>query len=95
LARGVFCILFCEKRIQLQVFAFIGISHPYGRSHFFFTYTDTSSTLSCCRKDAKKVSKLEAQIPYHEGRGNKDEVDKIKEQIDAIWEKAREAAMAM
>jgi hypothetical protein len=46
------------------------------------------------RKDAKKVSKLEAQIPYHEGRGNKDEVEKIKEQIASIWEKTREAAMA-
>jgi enamine deaminase RidA (YjgF/YER057c/UK114 family) len=46
------------------------------------------------RKDAKKVSKLEAQIPYHEGRGNKEEVAKIKEQIDAIWEKTREAAYA-
>lgn len=45
------------------------------------------------RKDAKKVSKLEAQIPYHEGRGNKEEVEKIKEQVEAIWEKAREAAM--
>lgn len=40
------------------------------------------------------MTKLEAQIPYHEGRGNKDEVEKIKEQIASIWEKAREAAMA-
>lgn len=47
------------------------------------------------RKDAKKVSKLEAQIPYHEGRGNKEEVAKIKEQIDAIWAKTREAALAV
>ena len=46
------------------------------------------------RKDAKKVSKLEAQIPYHEGRGNKDEVEKIKQQVADIWEKAREAAFA-
>jgi hypothetical protein len=45
------------------------------------------------RKDQKKVTKLEAQIPYHEGRGNKDEIEKIKEQIASIWEKAREAAM--
>jgi hypothetical protein len=44
------------------------------------------------RKDLKKVTKLEAQIPYHEGRGNKDEVLKIKEQIADIWEKARLAA---
>lgn len=43
------------------------------------------------RKDAKKVSKLEAQIPYHEGRGNKEEVEKIKEQVAMIWAKAREA----
>jgi len=46
------------------------------------------------KKDAKKVSKLEAQIPYHEGRGNKEEVEKIKEQVAAIWEKAKEAALA-
>jgi hypothetical protein len=44
------------------------------------------------RKDAKKVSKLEAQIPYHEGRGNLEEVQKIKDQVAAIWEKARESA---
>ena len=50
--------------------------------------------LSCSRsfrKDAKKVQKLEAQIPYHEGRGNKEEVEKIKEQVALIWGKAREA----
>ena len=46
------------------------------------------------RKDQKKVTKLEAQIPYHEGRGNKEEVVKIKEQIDAIWAKARESSWA-
>jgi hypothetical protein len=46
------------------------------------------------RKDQKKVDKLEAQIPYHEGRGNKEEVDKIKEQVAAIWAKTREAALA-
>jgi hypothetical protein len=46
------------------------------------------------RKDAKKVSKLEAQIPYHEGRGNKEEVEKIKEQVAAIWVKTKEAAFA-
>jgi|EP00544_Gedaniella_sp_CCMP2646_P003916 hypothetical protein len=47
------------------------------------------------KKDAKKVSKLEAQIPYHQGRGNTEEVEKIKEQIEAIWEKTREAALAV
>lgn len=39
------------------------------------------------------MTKLESQIPYHEGRGNMEEVTKIKEQIEAIWEKTREAAM--
>jgi hypothetical protein len=47
------------------------------------------------RKDLKKVTKLEAQIPYHEGRGNKDEVEKIKNQVAAIWTKTREAALAV
>jgi hypothetical protein len=51
--------------------------------------------LSCRhRKDQKKVSKLEAQIPYHQGRGNMEEVEKIKQQVAGIWEKAREAALA-
>jgi len=53
---------------------------------------DEDITLS--KKDQKKVAKLESQIPYHEGRGNQEEVDKIKEQIGAIWTKAREAAYA-
>ena len=47
------------------------------------------------RKDQKKVTKLEAQIPYHEGRGNVEEVNKIKQQIEAIWAKAREEFEAM
>ena len=42
------------------------------------------------RKDQKKVTKLEAQIPYHEGRGEKEEADKIRQKIDAIWAKAKE-----
>lgn len=52
------------------------------------------SLLTNHRKDAKKVAKLEAQIPYHEGRGNKEEVEKIKEQVADIWAKTREAAFA-
>lgn len=44
------------------------------------------------KKDAKKVTKLESQIPYHEGRGNKEEVQKIQDQIAAIWEKTKAAA---
>jgi hypothetical protein len=51
--------------------------------------------LSCSRKDAKKVSKLEAQIPYHEGRGDKEAAEKIRQQIDDIWTKTKEAALAM
>ena len=43
------------------------------------------------RKDAKKVTKLEAQIPYHEGRGNKEEAEKIRQQIKSIWDKAAAA----
>jgi len=47
------------------------------------------ATLS--KKDQKKVTKLESQIPYHEGRGNKDEVQKVKDQIGKIWQKTKEA----
>ena len=50
--------------------------------------------LSIYRKDQKKVTKLEAQIPYHEGRGEKEEAEKIKAKIDAIWAKTKEAAFA-
>eukprot|EP00557_Chaetoceros_sp_GSL56_P010332 CAMPEP_0176478354 /NCGR_PEP_ID=MMETSP0200_2-20121128/1139_1 /TAXON_ID=947934 /ORGANISM="Chaetoceros sp., Strain GSL56" /LENGTH=62 /DNA_ID=CAMNT_0017874281 /DNA_START=87 /DNA_END=275 /DNA_ORIENTATION=- len=46
------------------------------------------------KKDQKKVDKLTAMIPYHEGRGNKEEVEKIKQQIDDIWQKAKEALWA-
>ena len=46
------------------------------------------------RKDQKKVDKLNAQIPYHEGRGEHEEVTKIKDKVDAIWAKTRAAAEA-
>jgi hypothetical protein len=44
------------------------------------------------RKDQKKISKLEAQIPYYQGRNQPEEVEKVKEQIADIWAKARQAA---
>ena len=47
------------------------------------------------RKEQKKVDKLSAQIPYHEGRGGTEEVTKIKGRIEAIWAKAKEAQYAM
>eukprot|EP00584_Thalassiosira_punctigera_P014496 CAMPEP_0172572770 /NCGR_PEP_ID=MMETSP1067-20121228/135849_1 /TAXON_ID=265564 ORGANISM="Thalassiosira punctigera, Strain Tpunct2005C2" /NCGR_SAMPLE_ID=MMETSP1067 /ASSEMBLY_ACC=CAM_ASM_000444 /LENGTH=60 /DNA_ID=CAMNT_0013365357 /DNA_START=126 /DNA_END=308 /DNA_ORIENTATION=+ len=50
--------------------------------------------LTLSKKDQKKVDKLTAQLPYHEGRGNMEEVTKIKGQIESIWEKAREAQYA-
>jgi len=46
-----------------------------------------------CRKDQKKISKLEAQIPYYQGRGNTEEVEKLKQQIEELKRQAREAAM--
>mmetsp|Transcript_20052 Transcript_20052/g.30390 ORF Transcript_20052/g.30390 Transcript_20052/m.30390 type:complete len:140 (+) Transcript_20052:75-494(+) len=50
--------------------------------------------LTLSKKEQKKVDKLSAQIPYHQGRGNMEEVTKIKGQIDSIWEKAKEAQFA-
>jgi len=47
------------------------------------------------RKDQRKVDKLQAMIPYHEGRNNKEEVEKIKQQVANIWQKTREAAFAL
>jgi len=64
------------------------VSHEH-TCHIFVSHASAAS-----RKDAKKVQKLEAQIPYHEGRGNKDEAQKIRDQVAAIWEKAKEAAFA-
>ena len=61
------------------------LSHP-------FSFSSTHSNNN--RKDAKKVTKLESQIPYHAGRGNNDEVEKIKGQIEAIWQKTRDAFYA-
>ena len=63
-------------------------------------YTNQYSCLPCliaspCRKEQKKVTKLEAQIPYHEGRGNKEEAEKIRQQIKSIWDKAIEASYEM
>eukprot|EP00529_Nitzschia_sp_RCC80_P001309 CAMPEP_0113492032 /NCGR_PEP_ID=MMETSP0014_2-20120614/27862_1 /TAXON_ID=2857 /ORGANISM="Nitzschia sp." /LENGTH=93 /DNA_ID=CAMNT_0000385841 /DNA_START=200 /DNA_END=481 /DNA_ORIENTATION=- /assembly_acc=CAM_ASM_000159 len=66
---------------------------PFVRS--LDTTTNNDTNLPPNRKDAKKVAKLEAQIPYHEGRGNKDEVSKIKEQVEEIWRKTREAVDAI
>eukprot|EP00593_Proboscia_inermis_P001354 CAMPEP_0171294974 /NCGR_PEP_ID=MMETSP0816-20121228/3545_1 /TAXON_ID=420281 /ORGANISM="Proboscia inermis, Strain CCAP1064/1" /LENGTH=66 /DNA_ID=CAMNT_0011767271 /DNA_START=188 /DNA_END=388 /DNA_ORIENTATION=- len=51
--------------------------------------------ITLSKKDKKKVDKLTAQIPYHEGRNNKEEVEKIKNQVESIWTKTREAAYAM
>eukprot|EP00580_Thalassiosira_gravida_P001557 CAMPEP_0201608454 /NCGR_PEP_ID=MMETSP0492-20130828/7273_1 /ASSEMBLY_ACC=CAM_ASM_000837 /TAXON_ID=420259 /ORGANISM="Thalassiosira gravida, Strain GMp14c1" /LENGTH=45 /DNA_ID= /DNA_START= /DNA_END= /DNA_ORIENTATION= len=34
--------------------------------------------LALSKKEQKKVDKLTAQIPYHQGRGNMEEVTKIK-----------------
>jgi len=34
-------------------------------------------------------------IPYHEGMKNAEEVAKIKEKVDAIWQKAKEVAWAL
>ena len=58
--------------------------------HFLLSFCHNRA----CRKDKKKVDKLQSQIPYHEGRGNKEEVEKIKQQIEDIWERTREAAFA-
>ena len=72
---------------EIQVFSF-RISFLDLASHRLFVISNYH------RKDQKKVSKLEAQIPYHQGRGNTAEVDKIKEQVASIWTKTREAALA-
>uniref|UniRef100_A0A7S0GET3 Uncharacterized protein n=1 Tax=Proboscia inermis TaxID=420281 RepID=A0A7S0GET3_9STRA len=46
--------------------------------------------ITLSKKDKKKVDKLTAQIPYHEGRNNKEEVEKIKDQVRDILIKTRE-----
>ena len=62
---------------------------------FFLLYIEIYVVITIShRKDQKKVTKLEVKIPYVEGRENKEEVDKIKQQIESIWVKTREAAFA-
>jgi len=34
-------------------------------------------------------------IPYHEGRKHDEEVAKLKEKVDSIWQNTREAAWAL
>lgn len=86
----VLCI--CSVKPHLEVFPLHWHLGSSGRSRLSYTRSHTPSPLSYhYRKDAKKVTKLEAQIPYHQGRGNTDEVDKIKNQIESIWAKARAA----
>eukprot|EP00548_Thalassiothrix_antarctica_P012668 CAMPEP_0194168112 /NCGR_PEP_ID=MMETSP0154-20130528/3188_1 /TAXON_ID=1049557 /ORGANISM="Thalassiothrix antarctica, Strain L6-D1" /LENGTH=62 /DNA_ID=CAMNT_0038879187 /DNA_START=64 /DNA_END=252 /DNA_ORIENTATION=+ len=41
------------------------------------------------KKEKKKVDKLEAQIPYFDARKDQNEVDKIRDKIKGIWEKAK------
>ena len=41
------------------------------------------------KKDKKKVDKLTPKIAFHEGKNEKDEAQKIRDQIANIWEKAR------
>ena len=49
--------------------------------------------ITLSKKDQKKVAKLEAQIPYHQGRGDMEEVEKIKGQVEVLWAKARAAVV--
>jgi hypothetical protein len=63
-------------------------THRLSSPRFYSPFSSSSFR----RKDAKKVSKLEAQIPYHEGRGDKEAAEKIRQQIADIWTKTREAA---
>eukprot|EP00519_Triparma_laevis_P008547 CAMPEP_0182519712 /NCGR_PEP_ID=MMETSP1321-20130603/45236_1 /TAXON_ID=91990 /ORGANISM="Bolidomonas sp., Strain RCC1657" /LENGTH=63 /DNA_ID=CAMNT_0024727697 /DNA_START=380 /DNA_END=571 /DNA_ORIENTATION=+ len=46
-------------------------------------------TFQLSKKDTKKIKKLEAQIPYYEGRREDAEAQKIREQITAIVDKAK------
>ncbi|GMH74256.1 hypothetical protein TrLO_g14033 [Triparma laevis f. longispina] len=48
-------------------------------------------TFQLTKKDAKKIKKLEAQIPYFEGRREQEEAEKIKERVAAIVAKAKGA----
>eukprot|EP00979_Chaetoceros_neogracilis_P003247 scaffold575_cov158-Chaetoceros_neogracile.AAC.2 len=57
--------------------------------------TKKEEEITLSKKDQKKVFKLTAMIPYHEGRRNDAEVAKIKEQVESIWQKTKEAAWAM
>mmetsp|Transcript_25464 Transcript_25464/g.75005 ORF Transcript_25464/g.75005 Transcript_25464/m.75005 type:complete len:94 (+) Transcript_25464:769-1050(+) len=73
-----------------RIFSFF----PSFSLHSFFAPSSLNPILiyvTSNRKGAKKVAKLEAQIPYHQGRDEKDEVEKIKEKVIAIRKKEMEA----
>jgi hypothetical protein len=63
--------------------AYYSDTRPFRFTFFPFSHTCIYNT------DLKKVTKLEAMIPYHEGRNAKDEAQKVRDQIGSIWDKAR------
>lgn len=51
----------------------------------------TEDKFELTKKDKKKVAKLEAQIPYYEGRRENEEADKIRQRVAEIVSKAKVA----
>jgi len=49
----------------------------------------THDQIPLSKTDEKEVARLESKIPYLESRGNKEGLESIKNQIDAIWAKTR------
>ena len=49
----------------------------------------TEQEVVLSKKELKKISKLEPKIVFFEGRNEKEEAQKIRDQIANIWEKAR------
>jgi len=47
----------------------------------------THDQIPLSKTDEKEVARLESKIPYLESRGNKEGLESIKKQIDAIWAK--------
>jgi hypothetical protein len=88
---GIFFAIFFRGQVVPSVSFWLVSEFFRSYRHWHFPHV-VHPFLSSNRKDAKKVSKLESQIPYHESRGDTEKLEKIKNEIEEIWEKARAAA---
>ena len=73
----------------------VGLKCKQTKSWFAFQHDLLTCNYShLCRKEKKKIEKLEPMITYHMSRNDKEMAEKIQMQIDAIWETASSRELA-